>query len=186
VIRERLQGSFRHRIHRERRGKGLDVKNIGRFGVLGSGAGPKKPLRTHAGIESALPARRIEQRPVRLVGTLGDGDAKLVAKRVRHVVLDRYVPAADKNRSHRTDNRRQPGLDAPLNTPQKCLSSRNVLLAGEQQSHVDRDSREDRFLDRRQTFLRPWNLDEQVRLSSSRVQILGCRKCAGCVVRQQR
>ena len=42
------------------------------------------------------------------------------------------------------------------------LGRREVLLAREQERHVDRDAGEDRLLDRGQAFLRAGNLDEQV------------------------
>src|SRR5262245_47333335 len=38
---ERVECRLRHGVHRERRREGLDVKDVGRLGVLRSGAGPK-------------------------------------------------------------------------------------------------------------------------------------------------
>ena len=68
----------------------------------------------------------------------------------------------------------KPGIDAPLDTAQERLGSRQVVLAGEQQRDVDRDPGKDRLLDRGQTFLRARDLDEQVGPSRPRMQILGC------------
>ena len=50
VIGERLQRVLGHGVHRERRGKGLDVEDVGRLGVLGSRAGPEETLRSGAGV----------------------------------------------------------------------------------------------------------------------------------------
>ena len=44
-------------------------------------------------------------------------------------------------------------VDAPLDAAQIRLGRREVVLAREQQRHVDRHAGEDRFLDRRQAFL---------------------------------
>src|ERR1700722_17947321 len=40
VIGECLQGSIRHSVHRKWGGQSLDVKYVGRFGILSSRAGP--------------------------------------------------------------------------------------------------------------------------------------------------
>jgi hypothetical protein len=56
MIGEGFQRSLGHRVHRERCGERLDVEGVGRFGVLGSGAGPEQALGPGAGIEDALPA----------------------------------------------------------------------------------------------------------------------------------
>ena len=79
VIGEGFQRRFRHGVYGERRGQSFDVQHVGRFRILGPGAGPEEPLRTRASIESALPTRRIEQPAISLVGALGDGDAELIA-----------------------------------------------------------------------------------------------------------
>jgi len=57
VIGERFQRSLGHRVYRERRSQRLDIKHIGRLGVLGSRARPQQPLRTGAGVIDPLPPR---------------------------------------------------------------------------------------------------------------------------------
>ena len=56
----------------------------------------------------------------------------------------------------------RPAVDAPLDAAQVRLRGRHILLAREQQRHVDRHAGEDRLLDGRQTFLCAGDLDEQV------------------------
>src|SRR6202023_3372061 len=75
---------------------------------------------------------------------------------------------------------------APLDAAQKSLSGRDVMLAREEQRHVDRYPRESRLLDRRQTFLSARNLDEEVRDRRSRVKTLGRGERARRVMRQER
>jgi hypothetical protein len=80
----------------------------------------------------------------------------------------------------------EPGIDAPLHPAQEGLGSRHVLLAGKQEGDVDRHTGKNRLLDRGQTFLRAGDLDEQVRLPRTRVQILGGGQGAPGVISQQR
>src|SRR5262249_39896745 len=60
VFSEGFECALRHRVHRERRGQGLDVEDIRSLRVLGPGAGPQQPLRTRAGIVGAHPSRRTQ------------------------------------------------------------------------------------------------------------------------------
>ena len=68
-----------------------------------------------------------------------------------------------------------PGGDAPFDAAQIGLGGGEVLLAREQQRHVDRHAVEDRFLDRRNAFRRAGNLDEQIVASRLRDE---CRVAA--------
>src|SRR5665213_106040 len=72
---ESFQSGFWHRIHGEGPGKGLNVQDVGGFGVLGSSAGPEKALGTGAGVQDAHPPWRVKQSAVSLIGLSGDGDA---------------------------------------------------------------------------------------------------------------
>ena len=64
------------------------------------------------------------------------------------------VPAADEHRGHGADVGIEPGLDAPLDAAQERLGRRHVVLAREQQRHVDRHAGKDRLLDGGQAL--PW------------------------------
>src|SRR5262252_3181918 len=60
VVSEGFECALRHRVHRERRGQGLDVEAVRSLRVLGPSAGPQQPLRTRAGIVGAHPSRRTQ------------------------------------------------------------------------------------------------------------------------------
>ena len=92
---EGLQRGFGHRVDGEGQSKGLDVQDVGGFGVLGSGAGPEKALGPSSLIQDALPPRGIKQGAVPHIGISGDRDAKLVAQCLRCFVRYRDVPATD-------------------------------------------------------------------------------------------
>src|SRR6516225_5933508 len=100
-----------------------------------------------------MPARRAQQSTGRLVGTLGDSNAKLVAQLFGHLAGNRCVPAADEDRSDRPDTRFEPGVEAPLDAAQERLGRRHVVLAGEQEGDVDRDAGKYRLLDGGYSFL---------------------------------
>ena len=139
-----------------------------------------------AGSRELEPARRRQHLAVGLVGLLRDRDAQAVAQGLRHRVLDRHIPAADEQRRDRLDLRRQPGGDAPFDAAQIGVGRRDVLLAREQQRHVDRHAGEDRLLDRRHSGRRAGDLDEQVRPLARRMQALRGFDRTGGVVDQQR
>src|SRR5580692_1246997 len=82
VIGEGLQCGFRHGVYRQGRSERLHIENVGRLRILRSSASPKEPLGTSSGVEGALPARRIKQCSICLVGTFGDSYAELIAKRI--------------------------------------------------------------------------------------------------------
>ena len=65
------------------------------------------------------------------------------------------------------------------------LGGGHVLLAGEQQGHVDRHAREDGFLDGGQALLGTRYLDEEIRASRLGMEGLGRGDGAGRVVGQQ-
>src|SRR4029453_4683306 len=121
VIGEGFQCSLGHRVHRERRSERLDIEDSGGLRILGSRAGPKQALRTSAGVVDTLPARRGYKVAIRLVSTFGDGDAELIAQRVRRLARDRDVPTADEHGSYRSDVGLAPGVYAPLDTAQEGL-----------------------------------------------------------------
>ena len=110
----------------------------------------------------------------------------LSRRRFRHLVLHRDVPAADEDRGDRADIGVEPGGDAPLDAAMIGLRRRHVVLAREQQRHVDRDAGEDRLLDRRQALLGAGNLDQKVRPAGAAVQVLGHGQRALGIVGQQR
>ena len=186
MIGQGLQRLLRHRVDRERRGEGLDVEDVGSLRVFAAGAGPEQALRASAGVVKALPPRRVEQGAVGLVGALGNRDAELPTQRMRHLVHDRHIPPADEHRGNGRDIGIEPGRDAPLDAAQECFCGRDVVLAREEQCHVDRYAGESRLFDRRQTFLGARDLDEKVRDRRSRVEILRRGERARRVVRQER
>ena len=108
---------------------------------------------TGARIIGALPARRGEQIDIGLVGALADGDAELVAQRLRHLAGDGDIPAADEQRGDGSDIGIEPRRDAPLDAAHIGFGRGHIMLAREQQRDVDRNAGEDRFLDCRQAFL---------------------------------
>src|SRR5260370_118272 len=79
VIGEGFQCFLGHGVHRQRRGEGFDIEDVGSLGILGSRTGPQQALRTAAGVVDAQPARRAQQRATGFIGALGDGDAEPLA-----------------------------------------------------------------------------------------------------------
>src|SRR6516164_10345804 len=69
--------------------------------------------RCGASIVGAHPPWRIQQAEIGLVGALGDGDAKPIVERLRHLAGHRDVPAADEDRCHGWNVGLQSRLDAP-------------------------------------------------------------------------
>jgi hypothetical protein len=106
-------------------------------------------LRAGAGIVDALPARRVEQGTVGLIGALGDRDAEPPTQRVGYLVHDRRVPPADEHGGDGTDIGVEPPRDAPLDAAKKSLGGRDVVLARKQQRHVYGYAGKDRLFDRR-------------------------------------
>ncbi len=186
VIGEGLQGALGHGVDREGRRERLHIEGVGGFRVLGAGAGPQQALGTGAAVGSALKARRGEQVEIGLVGALADGDAEPVGELCRNLAGDRDVPAADEERGHRGDGRVQPSRDPPLDAAQVRFGRRDVLLAGEQQCDVDRHAGKDRLLDGRQSFRGTGNLDEEIGLAGTLVEVDRGRQGALRIVRQER
>src|SRR5260370_33774087 len=91
-----------------------------------------------------------------------DCDSEPIVQGDRYLSDNRDVPAADKHRGHRTDAWIESGGDAALDTADISLGGRDVLLAREEQRHVDRDAGEDRLLDSRNALPCPWNFPEEV------------------------
>ena len=76
----------------------------------------------------------------------------------------------------------EPGGDAPLDAAQIRLGGRDILLAGEQQRHVDRHAREDRLLDGGEALLVPGILMKRLGVPPGRGvpwPRRGCRPCRG-------
>src|SRR5262245_2615825 len=147
MLGERFQRALGHRVHREWRGQGLDVKDIRSLRILGPGAGPQQALRTRASIVGAHPSRRTQQAEIGLVGPLGDGDAEPVVERLRHLAGDCDVPAADEDRRHRAHIGLQSRFDAAFDAAHERVGGRQVLVVGEQQRDVDRHPGKDRLFD---------------------------------------
>ena len=73
----------------------------------------------------------------------------------RHLVHDRSIPAADEERCDGAYSRIETGRDSPLDSSHVRFRCCDVLLAGEKQRDVHRDTGEDRFLDRLDAVARP-------------------------------
>ena len=118
---------------------------------------------------SASPFQRSDFRSFRhsRVGPLPDRDPERVLRLVRNLVVDRYVPAADEQRRNRGHVGVEPGFDPALDSGHVSLRRRHRLIAREQQRDVDRDSGEDRLLDRRQPLRSAGDLDEDVPRSAA-------------------
>src|SRR5215469_10897380 len=129
VSSQSLQRGLWHSVHREWRCQGLDVENVGGFGIFGSCACPQQSLRTTAEIIDTLPARRTKECTGRLVSALSDGDAKPIAQVLRHLAGNSGVPAADKHRSYGNYKGIEAGIDAPLNAAQECLRRGEIVFA---------------------------------------------------------
>ena len=166
VIREGVQRRLGDCVDGEWCGQRLDVEDIRRFWILRARAGPQESLGPPAGVVNALPAWRTEERAVRLIGALRHRDPELIPQRLGGGGGDGGVPATDKDRSDRCDLRLQAGVDPALDASEECFSSGEVVLAREQQGHVDRDPGEDRLLDGGQSFGGTGDLDHQVRTSA--------------------
>src|SRR5262247_2291907 len=76
--------------------------------------------------------------------------------------------------------------DTALDATHVGVGSGHIVLAREEQRDVDRHSRKNRLLDRRQPFLCAWDLDEEVRSPCPRMQLFGLCDGARRVVREQR
>ncbi len=185
VIGQRLQRTLGHRVHGEWGRERPDVQDVGRTGILRARAGPQQALRPGAGVEDSLPARRVEQRAVRLVRPLRDRDAELIAQPLRHAIRDRRVPTADEHRPDGADLRIEPRGHAALDAPHEGVGCRQVLLGREEERHVDRDAGEDGLLDGREPFLGSRNLDEQIWSPGPGVQSFGGGESFGRVVDEQ-
>ena len=100
------------------------------------------------------------------------------------MVGDRGVPAADEQRRDTIDHRVLPRLDPAADAAQVGIGRPLVMLRGEQQRHVDRDTRGDALLDRGSPLLGTRDLDEQVVHPGPVVQRRGLGHRAGRVVRE--
>ena len=177
--RERLQRGLGHRVHGERRGERLDVQNVVRpsgpwfrcWPTAGAAAARRRCRRAASAASSATgaPPRR---------SACATAMPSRLRKRGRYLVRDRHVP-----RLTNTDAT-EPTLGLSPASMRRSMPRRNasaaatIVLAREQQRHVDRDAGEDRLLDGRQTLFRAGNLDEQIRPRRPRVQLFGRGECA--------
>src|SRR5262249_2210247 len=139
----------------------------------GSCAGPQQTLWATAKVINTLPACRTKESAGRLVCAFSDGDAKLIAQVLRHLVDNSGIPAADKHRCHRTYKRIEAGINAPFNAAQECLCRCKIMFAGEQKSDVDGNAGKDCLLDRGKALLGPWNFDQQIGTICAGKQLLG-------------
>ena len=78
-----------------------------------------------------------------------------------------------------------PGGHSTLDTAQVRFGRCEVVLAGEQQRHVDRDARKDRLLDRRGACAGARDLDEEIAALRLRVQSHRRLDRPGGIIRQQ-
>src|ERR1700677_670708 len=155
-----LQGFFGHGVHRESCSQCLDIKNVGSFGVLGSGARPQQTLRTTAQVVNTLPTRGAEQSAGCRVCALRDRDAKLVTKFLRSPAGNGHIPPTDKDRCHGANLGIEAGIDAAFYSTQVRVGRGQVLFAREQKGDVDRNASEDGLLDCWKALRGAWNLDE--------------------------
>ncbi len=134
----------------------------------------------------ALRAVRVEEVAIRVVGALGDRDAELGVQLRGHLAGHGAVPAADEDRGHRAHVGIEPGGDAPLDAAHVGIRGGDIVLAREEQRHVDGHPREDGLLDGGQALARAGDLDEEVRPPRARVELLGLGEGARGVVREER
>ena len=112
---------------------------------------------------------------------------RAVSQRLRDAAGRRDIPAADEQRSHRRDVRRETRRDTSLYPAQVSFGGSLVLLAREQQRHVDRYARVDRLLDEAS----PRAFPEILMLQRLARPARACKSCAWAsvarhVVREQR
>ena len=127
-----------------------------------------------------------EQRARGAVGLLGDRDAELILQLGRDLADHCAVPAAHEDRGHRGDAGVEARLDAPLDPSQVGVGSREVVLAREEQGHVDGDAGKDGLLDGGQTLGGPGDLDEEVRPGGPGEEIPGSSERPGGVEGEER
>src|SRR4030095_9523889 len=116
---ESFQGPFRHGVHCERSGKALDIKNVGGLRILGSSAGPQRTLRTSTEVVNAHPTRGAKKSTRCFVSALCHRDAQLVMGFIRRLIRNSRVPAADENRSYRTDVWIKTSIDTTFDASQE-------------------------------------------------------------------
>ena len=95
-----------------------------------------------------------------------------------------HVPATDEQRSDGGHVRVQAGDHATLDAADVCLCRRQIVLAREEERHVDRDAGEDGVLDCRVAGRGARDLDIEIWTRRPSVEVLGCRDGARRVVRQ--
>ena len=138
-------------------------------------------------VREALRSVRVEEVAIRVVGALGDRDAELGVQ-----LGAGTLPATARSQrlmkteaTERTSGLR-PGGDAPLDAAHVGIRGGDIVLAREEQRHVDRHPREDGLLDGGQALARAGDLDEEVRPPRARVELLGLRDGARGVVGEER
>ena len=153
MVGEGQQRALGHGVDGVRSRQGLDVQDVGRLRILGARAGQQQTLRIvrpwrRWPSSEAMPADR--DRPCKYAWR---SQCPACRAGSRALFGDGNVPAADEHRGHGTDIGVEPGSDAPLDAAQVGLGCSQILLAREQQRHIDRDAGEDGLLDGRQAFL---------------------------------
>ena len=180
-----MQGCLRNRINGGGQGQGLDVQDARGFGVLGSCAGPKKALRAGSSDLDTLPPRRIQQRAICLISLSGDGDAKLIAQGLRHLLFYSDVPTAGEQSRHGTNIGIESGGYAPLDAAHVSFGCGGILLSREQQGYIYGNPSEYCLLNGCKPLPGAGNLDEKVGSRRALVECPGCGESTVRVMRQQ-
>jgi hypothetical protein len=143
MLGQSVQSAFWHGIHGEWRCQGIDVQDVEARGSwfpapTGGGAGAPA-VNAGAGAEQGA----------RPVGTLGDSNAELVARRAGHLCRHGGAPQRLMNTEPGADTRLSPLQFAARTFAQERLRRRQVVLTREQESDVDGDAGKIALLDGR-------------------------------------
>src|SRR5437762_53751 len=109
------------------------------------------------GVVSPMPAGRTQEFAGGFIRSLRHGNTQSISERLRYLFGNSGIPPAHEDRSDRSNIWIETRVQAPFNAAQKRLGRRQVVLAGEEERDVDRHTRKDGFLNRRQPFLGSWN-----------------------------
>ena len=167
VVSDRQQRLQRHRVHRVRSHKLLDVHRVRIARVLRAGRGPQRALEGGAGVPQRLPARPAEYLPEPPVGEARIGDRRLAlqvrAAELGEPAVDVRVDPRDEERCDRVDIQWQAIGQPAFQGADVRLGHGLVCRHREQQRDVDVDPLVERLLDRRHALRRARDLDHRVR-----------------------
>ena len=197
VFLEGHHGLLRHGVHGLRPDQFLDIHDVAVVGVLGPGARPQAALDAGAVAPELGELRLLEDSLERLVGHLGVRDRRIPQQLLQALALGRIlgrgdflfeqlvdggVDAADEEARHRGDVDRLALLHASLQAPDEGTCDVLVDLHREHQRDVDVDPIGDALLDRRQPFVRCWDLDKNIGPPDPIEEVVGHRDRALGVV----